>query len=448
MERSLERLRSDAVAIFNAAVRAVDAANAVTRSVHVNGAVLEVANRSYSLADFQNIYVLGAGKAAVPMAQAVETLLGERVSGGIVVTKYGQGRRLRKIRVIEAAHPIPDLAGEEAAQRIAAIAQQATAQDLLFFLVSGGGSALMPYPVDGLTLAEKQTVTHLLLRSGATIQETNMLRRHLSQLKGGKLARLAYPAQVVTLIVSDVVGDSLEDIASGPTAPDLSRYADCWEIIRKYRLQDSIPAAVRATLDRGIRGEIAETVKAGDAAFVNVNNIIIASNRHATEAARGHAEHLGYRATVLSNTIEGESREVAKRQAAAFKKFLTELLPEPLCFISGGETTVTVTGDGVGGRNQEYALAAAIELAGARGVVALCAGTDGIDGPTDAAGAVVDGATVSRGRMQGCDAAAFLARNDAYHFLQATADLLITGPTDTNVMDLQVMLAGFSLPPQ
>jgi hydroxypyruvate reductase len=448
MERSLEQLRSDAVAIFNAAVRAVDAANAVRRSARLTGAVIDVADRSYSLGDFQNIYILGAGKAAVPMAQAMETLLGERVSDGIVVTKKGQGRQLRKTRVIEAAHPIPDIAGEQAAHLIAAMAQQATAQDLVFFLVSGGGSALMPYPVDGVTLADKQTVTHLLLRSGGTIQETNMLRRHLSQLKGGKLARLAYPAQVITLIVSDVVGDSLEDIASGPTAPDPSRYADCWEIIRKYRLQDLIPAAVRATLDRGIRGEIAETVKAGDAAFANVHNVIIASNRHATEAARWHAESLGYRATILSNAIEGESREVAKRQAAAFKKALSEPPPEPLCFISGGETTVTVSGDGVGGRNQEYALAAAIELAGARGVVALCAGTDGIDGPTDAAGAVVDGATVLRGRVRGCDATAFLARNDSYHFLQATADLLITGPTETNVMDLQVMLAGSSQPPQ
>lgn len=442
MERSLKQLRSDAEAIFNAAVTAVDAANAVGRYVRVSGTVLEVAKRSFPLTDFQNIYILGAGKAAVPMAQAMETLLGERLGGGVVVTKYGQGRRLRQIRVVEAAHPIPDHAGEEGARLIAAIAQQATAHDLLFFLISGGGSALLPSPVDGLTLADKQTVTRSLLRSGATIQEINILRRHLSQLKGGKLARLAFPAQVVTLIVSDVVGDTVEDIASGPTAPDPSRYADCWEIIGRYRLQDSIPAAARAILDRGIRGEIAETVKAGDVVFTKVHNVIIASNRHATEAARLHGESLGYRVTVLSNAIEGESREVAKRQAAAFKNAFTVSLAEPICFISGGETTVTVRGDGVGGRNQEYALAAAIELAGASGVVALCAGTDGIDGPTDAAGAIVDGATVSRGQLQGYDAAAFLARNDAYHFLQATSDLLITGPTDTNVMDLHLMLAG------
>jgi len=441
MERSLEQLRSDAVAIFNAAVRAVDAANAVRRYVRVAGTVLEVANRSYSLTDFQNIYILGAGKAAVPMAQAMETLLGERISGGVVVTKYGQARRLRKIHVIEAAHPIPDLAGEEGAHRIAAIAHQATAHDLLFFLVSGGGSSLLPYPIDGLTLADKQAVTELLLRSGATIAEVNTLRRHLSQLKGGKLARMAHPAQVVTLIVSDVVGDALEDIASGPTAPDPSRYADCREIIRKYRLQESVPGAVRATVERGIRGEIAETVKADDIAFTKVQNVIIASNRLATEAAKAHAETLGFRVTILSNDIEGESREVAKRQVETFKKFLTEPLSNPICFVSGGETTVTVRGDGRGGRNQEFALAAAIELAGARGVVVLSAGTDGIDGPTDAAGAIVDGATVSRGHLQGYDAGQFLARNDAYNFFHTTGDLLVTGPTHTNVMDIQVMLA-------
>lgn len=442
MERSLARLRSDAVAIFNAAVKAVDAAHAVRRYVRVNGTAIEVADRIYSLADFRRIFIIGAGKAAVPMAQVMETLLGERLSGGIVVTKYGQALPLRKVRVIEAAHPIPDDAGVEGARQIAAIAQQATAHDLIFVLVSGGGSALLPYPIDGLKLEDAQTVTHLMLRSGATIRETNTLRRHLSQIKGGKLARLAYPAQVVTLIVSDVVGDTLEDIASGPTAPDPSRYTDCWEIIRKYRLQESIPPVVRAILDQGIRGEIAETVKAVDIAFTKVQNVIIASNRLATEAAGSYAESLGYRVTILSNAIEGESREVAKRQAARLKNILTGSRPESICFISGGETTVTVRADGMGGRNQEFALAAAVELAGATGVVVLSAGTDGIDGPTDAAGAIVDGATLSRGRLQGHDAADFLARNDAYNFLLASGDLLVTGPTHTNVMDIQVMVAG------
>jgi glycerate 2-kinase len=441
MERSLEQLRADTVAIFNAAVKAVDPAHAVRRYVCVSDSAIEVVDRSYAFHDFRNIYILGAGKAAVPMAQALESLLGERLSGGIVVTKHGQARRLRKVHVIEAAHPIPDLAGEEGARQIAAISQQATEDDLIFFLVSGGGSALLPYPIDGLTLADKQRVTQLLLRSGATIREMNTLRRHLSQVKGGKLARMAYPAQVIGLIVSDVVGDTLEDIASGPSAPDRSGYADCLAIMRKYRLVDSIPASVRVTLERGFRGEIAETVKADDIAFTKVQNLIIASNRLATEAASSHATALGYRSEILSNAIEGESREVAKQQAAMLKQVLTHPRTEPVCFILGGETTVTVRGDGIGGRNQEFALAAAIELAGVPGGVVLSAGTDGIDGPTDAAGAIVDGATVSRGRFHGCEAAQFLARNDAYNFLHATGDLLITGPTQTNVMDLQVMLA-------
>ena len=442
MGRSLEQLRLDAAAIFNAAVRAVDTARAVTRAVRSIGDVLDIAGQKYLLTDYRRVLVVGAGKAAVPMAQALEALLGERLTGGVVVTQYGQAQRLREICVIEAAHPIPDLAGLEGARRIAGLAQEAAADDLLFLVLSGGASALLPYPQDGLTLADKQAVTQLLLRSGATIQETNTLRRHLSQLKGGRLARLAYPARLVGLIVSDVVGDTIEDIASGPSAPDPTGFTDCWRIIRKYRLEERLPAGALTIIKRGISGEIAETVKADDIAFTKVQNVIIASNHLATAAARAHAESLGYRSEILSNHIQGESREVAKRQAATLKKILTEPQRQPICFISGGETTVTVRGDGKGGRNQELALAEAIEFAGTEGAVVLSAGTDGIDGPTDAAGAIVDGGTVQRGQWKGLTAADFLARNDAYNYLHATGDLLITGPTNTNVMDIQLMLAG------
>lgn len=441
MEFSIARLRSDAAGIFSASVRAVDAANAVARQLRLRAAPsVEIAGRSYPLAKFRRVLILGAGKAAVPMARAVESLLGDRVSGGVVVTQYGQAQPLRWVRVVEAAHPIPDLAGLAGARQIAAMVQQATADDLIFFLLSGGASALMPYPIEGLSLADKQALTQSLLRCGATIRETNTLRRHLSQIKGGKLAQMAYPAQLVALILSDVIGDRLEDIGSGPTAPDPSRFADCWEILRKYQLDESLTAAVRTALDRGRRGEIADTVKADDRAFTKVDNFIIASNRLATAAAKFYAEGLGYRCEILSNEIAGESREVAKRHAATLKKVLTEPPRQPICFISGGETTVTVRGDGKGGRNQEFALAAAIEIAGISGAVVLSAGTDGIDGPTDAAGAIVDGATLSRGASLGCDAAEFLTRNDAYTYLHATGDLLITGPTHTNVMDIQLML--------
>jgi glycerate 2-kinase len=442
MERSLARLRADALAIFTVAVKAADAGTAIRRYVRVTDTAIEVADRIYSLAKFRNIYILGAGKAAVPMAQAMETLLGDRLSGGTVVAPHGQTLPLAKANIVEAAHPIPDIAGLKGARRIAAIARQATADDLIFFLLSGGGSALLPYPVDDLSLTDKQCITQLLLRSGATIREINTLRRHLSQIKGGKLARLAYPAQMVTLIVSDVVGDALQDVASGPTAPDPSCYSDCWEIIRKYRLQDSIPDSVRVILDRGVSGDIAETVKKDDVAFTKIQNVIIANNRLATEAAWLHASDLGYRSTILSNSIEGECREVAKQQMAIFKKILTDRPCEPTCLISGGETTVTVRGHGTGGRNQEFALAAAIEFVDVEGGAVLSAGTDGIDGPTDAAGAIIDSATVSRGLSQGYDAAQFLACNDAYNFLRRTGDLIITGPTHTNVMDIQVMLVG------
>jgi glycerate 2-kinase len=441
MERSLERLRADVLAIFNAAVKTVDAAAAVRRHVRVSDTGLEIADTTYLFTSFPNIYIFGAGKAAVPMAQAMETLLGERLSTGIVVTKYGQALPVRKARVLEAAHPIPDFAGLEGARQIAAMARQATEDDLIFCLLSGGGSALLPYPIGDLSLADKQYTTELLLRSGATIREINTVRRHLSQLKGGKLAQLAYPAQIVSLIISDVIGDTLEDIASGPAAPDPTRYSHCLKIIRKYRLEDSIPAAVRQILHRGARGELpAETVTAHDVAFTKVHNVIIASNRLALEGARSHAEGLGYRSSILSDRIEGESRNVAQRLTARLRSALNE--PEPVCFISGGETTVTVRGDGMGGRNQEFALAAAIEIAGIEGMVVLSAGTDGIDGPTNAAGAIVDGATIFRGQLQGCDATQFLARNDAYNFLRVTDDLLITGPTNTNVMDIHVMMAG------
>ncbi len=442
MERSIERLRADAVAIFNAAVGSVDAANAILRHVQVTSDVLEVASKEYSLDAFRRVFIWGAGKAVVPMAQAMERLLGPRLTSGLIVTTYGQSQPLEKIRVIEAAHPIPDLAGLQAAQKIVGMARQATDGDLIFFLVSGGASALLPYPIDGLTLSDKQNVTQALLRSGATIGEINTLRRHLSQIKGGKLARLAFPAQVLTLVLSDVIGDGLADIASGPTAPDPTIFADCLEILLKYRLEEKIPPAVRHILERGVRGESGETLKAADPVFTNVHNVIVGSNRLATEAAQLYAANLGYRSMILSNQVAGESREVGKQHVQLLKRRMADTQQRPLCVISGGEPTVAVRGDGTGGRNQEFALAAAMEIAGLDRAVVLSAGTDGIDGPTDAAGGLVDGETVRRGHLHGYDAAPFLARNDAYPYLRATGDLLITGPTQTNVMDIQLMLAG------
>jgi hydroxypyruvate reductase len=291
-------------------------------------------------------------------------------------------------------------------------------------------------------LADKQRTTQTLLQSGATIQEVNAVRKHISTLKGGRFAKLVAPAHLVSLILSDVVDDSLEAIASGPTVADSTTYSDCLEIIRRYDLKGKIPNSVLQLLQRGVKGAVDETPKPADAVFQKVQNVVVGSNQTALKAAERHAAVLGYHTRMLSSSIEGESRSIAETHTALVKEIALTDKPvrRPACVISGGETTVTVRGDGLGGRNQEFALAAAIQIDGLDGAVVLSAGTDGTDGPTDAAGGIVDGSTIQRGRSKGFDAMAFLTRNDSYHFLKATDDLLITGPTFTNVMDLQVML--------
>jgi glycerate 2-kinase len=439
---SLTQLRAHACEIFLAGLRAADPLDAVKKSVRLRNDHLQVANRSYALSKIRNLFVTGCGKAAARMALAIEDLLGDRVADGLVVIKYGHDLPLQRIKVVEAGHPIPDEAGLDGARQIVELVRAAGENDLVLFLISGGGSALFPGPADGLTLADKQRTTQMLLQSGATIQETNAVRKHISKLKGGRFAKLVAPAHLVSLILSDVVGDSLEAIASGPTVGDATTYADCLEIVQRYDLREKIPDSVVNLLGRGAQGAVDETPKPSDAVFQKVQNVVIGSNQTALKAAKLQAEVLGYHTQILSSSIEGESRAVARSHSALVKEIALTDKPvrRPACVISGGETTVTVRGDGLGGRNQEFALAAAIQIDGLDGAVVLSAGTDGTDGVTDAAGGVVDGSTIQRGRARGLDAAAFLTRNDSYHFLKATKDLLITGPTFTNVMDLQVML--------
>ncbi|HWP22782.1 MAG TPA: glycerate kinase [Candidatus Binatia bacterium] len=439
---SVAELRTHAREIFAAGVKAADPFDAILRHVRRSGDCLEIADVRYSLSKIGRVFAVGAGKAAARMARAIEDLLGDRISDGRVVVKYGHGLPLEKIKVTEAGHPIPDAAGAAGARQIMNIVQDAGQDELILFLISGGGSALLPAPAEGVTLAEKQRMTEMFLESGATIDEINAVRKHISKIKGGRLAKMAAPAKLAALILSDVVGDSLETIASGPTVGDPTTYADCLEIIHRHGLWDRTPRAVRQALQRGAKGEIEETPKPGDPLFGRVQNVIVGNNRLALEAGRRQAEALGYHTVILSDRLAGESRAVAVSHAAVVKRIAqaNEPLPRPACVISGGETTVTLRGDGLGGRNQEFALAAALEIEGLEGAVVLSAGSDGTDGPTDAAGAIVDGSTVRRGRARGLDAAQFLARNDSYPFLQATGDLLITGPTLTNVMDLQVML--------
>jgi len=441
---NVSRIRKDAEAIFLAGVKAVEPAPAIRKHFKLKENKLTVNDRTYNLSDFENIYVIGTGKASAAMAQAVEDVLGERLKGGAVNVKYGHALPLQKIQVNEAGHPVPDEPGFRGAQQIAGLLKKTGEKDLVLFLISGGGSALLPYPAEGLTLEDKQQVTQRLLEVGANIHEINALRKHLSQVKGGRLARLAFPSTLISLILSDVIGDDLDTIASGPTVPDHSTFADCLRIVKKYDLRDKIPAAVVEIFEKGAHGQVEETPKAGDPAFEHTQNLIIGSNIQAARGAQKKAEEIGYNSLILSTSIEGETREAAKVQAAVVRGILETGNPvdRPACVISGGETTVTIRGKGLGGRNQEFVLAAAIEIDGLENVVILSGGTDGTDGPTDAAGAIADGGTINRSRESGLDADQFLQENDSYHFFKPLGDLLITGPTYTNVMDLHLVMVG------
>ena len=425
-------LRRHALAIFRAAVEAADPRRTV-----------KAALEKEDLSRFRRIFAVGAGKASAAMAQAAEQALGRRIAGGWINTKDGHLAPLRRITLHEASHPVPDARGVAGARRIAEIAAQAQEGDLLLCLISGGGSALLPLPLDPVSLEEKQETTRLLLACGATIHEINAVRKHLSAIKGGRLARLAQPATVLALLLSDVVGDPLDVIGSGPTAPDTSTFASAWAVIEKYGLQAKIPRTARRLLEDGLAGKIEETPKPGDPCFRRTRNVIVGSNRLAVDAAARKARELGYRPLVLSTTIEGETRDIAAMHAAIAREIAATGRPArpPVCVISGGETTVTLRGKGLGGRNQEFALAAAIALEGVPGVLAFSAGTDGTDGPTDAAGAMADGETLRRAAALGIDARRALQDNDSYHFFRPLGDLVITGPTGTNVMDVRLMLA-------
>ncbi|MGO4884130.1 MAG: glycerate kinase [Bryobacteraceae bacterium] len=422
-------LRRQARAIFKAALRAANPAAGVTHAL---------AGEDFSR--YRNIYVVGAGKAGAAMARAAERVLGRRITRGLLNVKYGYVARLRRIELNECGHPLPDQRGVDGSRRIAEIAASAGPDDLVLCLISGGASALLPLPADPITLDEKQETTKLLLACGANIHEFNTVRKHLSRIKGGQLARLAYPAHVLSLLLSDVIGDNLDVIGSGPTAPDASTFAQARAILEKYAIFERAPAPVRERLERGACGDIAETPKPGDRIFRNVRHIVTGSNRLAVDAAAAQARALGFHTLVLSTFVEGETREIARMHAAIAKEIVHTGRPlkPPACIITGGETTVTLRGDGLGGRNQEFVLSAAMDIAALENVVVLSAGTDGSDGPTDAAGAIADGRTVSRDPR----APEYLARNDSYHYFEALGDLIVTGPTNTNVMDVRLILVG------
>ncbi|HQY90118.1 glycerate kinase [Caldilinea sp.] len=424
--------------IMQAALDAVDPYRAVREQMRVEAGTLWVGDRSYRLARFRRILVVGAGKAGAPMARAVEDVLGDALAGGLVIVKSGHAAPTVRIELVEASHPIPDQVGVAAGQRMLAQVEAAGADDLVLTLLSGGGSALLEAPA-GITLAELQAMTDALLACGATINEINCLRKHVSRVKGGQLARAASPATLVTLVLSDVVGSPLDVIASGPTVPDSTTWADAWAVVERYKLQERLPVAVLARLTAGRQGQLPDTPKPGDPLFVGAHTCVVGDNRVAALAACRRAEALGYRTLLLTSFVEGEAAEVAKVAVAVAREVRASGHPlaAPACLVLGGETTVTL-GDapGRGGRNQELALAASRLLDGMAGVTVASLATDGSDGPTDSAGGLVDGETIMRGRAGGLDADAALRRHDAYPSLRATGDLLLTGPTQTNVNDL------------
>ncbi|MGH9697028.1 MAG: glycerate kinase type-2 family protein, partial [Bryobacteraceae bacterium] len=365
-------LRRDAKIIFEAALAAAHAGNAVRAHLSVRGGVLKAGGHRLPLQAFDRIFLIAVGKAAVEMAAAVEAIAGKWLTGGIAITKHGHARnRLRHIPILEAGHPIPDQAGIQAALQVRELLRELNARDLLIVALSGGASALMSAPSEPITLAAKQKTTELLLRAGADIFQLNAVRKHLSFLKGGRLAALAYPATVVSLLLSDVIGDPLDVIGSGPTAPDPTTFAGAIRVLENFKAASRTPKAVLDLLHKGMRGEIAETPKPGDPLFKNVYNVVAGSNALALRAAARQARALGYRPRILSNAISGEAREVARTHIEILRKSAKR----PACLLAGGETTVTVRGEGKGGRNQEFALAAAIAMDKLPHVLALCAGT-------------------------------------------------------------------------
>lgn len=433
-----------AIDIFQSGLQAVAPGAAIKKFCQLDAEILTVDGKKYDLSQFKDIYVIGAGKASASMAKAIEDMIGDRISTGLITVKYDHLEKLNKIKIQEAGHPVPDQNGLNGAQAIYQLAASADESTLVICLISGGGSALLPLPVEGITLEDKQKTTQVLLTCGATIHEINAIRKHLSVIKGGGLARVVYPATLITLILSDVIGDDLNSIASGPCVPDSKTFADCKAIFSKYSIENEIPASVLSHIAAGIAGMVAETPKSGEDFFQKTQNVIVASNFNALLKAKEKADQLGYNTLMLSSMIEGETRDVAANHIAIAREIQMYgyPLPQPACILSGGETTVTIKGTGKGGRSQEFTLAAAIKMIGMVNITVLCAGTDGSDGPTDAAGALADETTLQRAQISGLDPQKYLNNNDSYNFFDRLDNLYKTGPTNTNVMDLRIILVG------
>ncbi len=440
---------NDICRILSAAIHSVDAGQCIRNKVSLDGDNLIICDLIFNLEEFQRIVVLGAGKAVVPMVEAMETILGDRITAGIVITKDGyEGSNNvllhKRTKVIQAGHPVPDERNLSASSRLVGFGQDFSPDDLVICLISGGGSALLLQPSAGLSLMDIQATTSLLLECGASIDEINTIRKHIDDIKGGGLAKKLFPASVITLILSDIVGDNLDMVASGPTVADTTTYADAWAILNKFQIVDQIPSPIRTHLINGIKGIIPETIKPGNSILGKVKNIIVGNNTQAAVAAVDAARNLGFSSQLLPNTLNGEASQAGFSIVERVKSLLYSRgsNEHPTCFVAGGETTVTVTGTGKGGRNQELALGAVKSLSGNHRLLLISLATDGGDGPTDAAGAVATNQTLKLGLENGLDPAEYLYNNDSYNYFEPLGDLVKIGPTLTNVNDLLFIFSG------
>jgi glycerate-2-kinase len=443
-ETSLNRkARAIAIKSFEHALWAVDPKQIIKSKVMLKNSELHVNGHKLELKKFKNIYVIGGGKASGSMAEALEKILAKKITAGIVNVPHGSKHNTKIIETHGASHPFPDEVGVEGTRRMLEIAEKAGKNDLIICLISGGGSSLMPLPRGEISLDDKREITNALLKCGATIKEINTVRKHISDFKGGWLAKKAYPATILNLILSDVVGDPLEFIASGPTVPDSTTFSDAIKVLKKYDLWNKTPASIKKVLLEGEKGAIPETPKSSDEAFKKVFNVVVGNNRSASLAACQQLKKDGLNTLLLTTTMEGEARHVGTMLATiAHETFSYDKpVPKPAGIVAGGETTVTVTGKGVGGRNQELALAAALKLDGMDGVVVASLSTDGVDGPTDAAGAIADGKTLAIATKAGLAPEEYLVENNSYKFFAELGDLIFTGPTGTNVNDITIIVA-------
>ncbi len=435
-------MREVAEQIFLAGVESVLPENLIKSGVNLSGDMLQIADKSLPLRNFENIYLLAAGKAAALMAQETENILGDNITDGHVVTKYGHGTALKYLTLTEAGHPIPDTEGVKGTRKMFDIARRAGENDLVICLISGGASALMADCPEGISLDDLKRTNELLVKCGADIAEINSVRKHLSNVKGGQLAKALYPATTISLILSDVIGDRLDVIASGPTVADSTTFADALTVIAKYSLNDALPPPVLRYLHEGENGSIPETPKSDDAVFNHVQNVIIGSNRIALDNASRKSEELGFETYIITDSLQGDFTEAADFILKEIERFQPRD-GKPVCLLFGGEPTVKVSGDGLGGRNQHLALYLATKIDEAKGVTILCAGTDGTDGPTDVAGAVVDHQTTRDAAKKKLAPRTFLQHTDSYRFFRQIGGQIITGNTGTNVMDMVVVLLAF-----